>query len=83
MTETATDAAARAIAPLLKTIADDAGLLTADQLPNGCVVKLGGGQDWVGFDGFHHGLMHLTTGTAGFTHRPLDGERFVWHRGAF
>jgi hypothetical protein len=74
--ESPTDAALRAVAPLSEQIRSLPRF--AHELPQGCAVRIGG--DWMGFDGFDSasGLMHLTTGTAGCTHTPGDGERFEW-----
>jgi hypothetical protein len=59
---------------LLKQL--DSGLLSADCLPLGCAVKVGG--EWVGFEGMADGAMVLSSGSAGFTYTPSDGETFVW-----
>lgn len=82
MTESPTEALTRAVAPLLEKIRES-DLLPAEMLPVGCIVKLGGGQDWVAFDGFYDGLMHLSTGSSGFVYEPVESERFVWHRAPF
>jgi hypothetical protein len=51
---------------------------TADRIPPHSAVKIDG--EWPTFDGFQEstGLMFLSSGSSGWTHRPAEGELFDW-----
>lgn len=78
--ETADEAQARVIAPLLEKIRATV-CLPADQLPEGCYVKVGG--EWCRLEGRSGGSLILSSGGAGIVYPWTDGERFAWRWGAF
>ena len=84
MTETPTEAAARAVAPLMRTILDnEPGLRASYELEPGTIVKAAG--DWFAVQRVTEaGDLVLEREKGGpLFYKVTAGERFTWHEGAF